>query len=887
MQGFVEALAIHAGGEIHAYAANRKSHIDYISQVITDLRTPASLEVAKNHRDMNSLRNWVDNKAHEFSFWCSSTVKFASYSLGFVLHFMLVKQLIFIFFVVAGTSILQLYLNYKGNYFPDSKVGNVFDKFSIGNCYGENNLSSDSESDNERVDKEYFWIWVSDCCCSGFILLMILGYFIYAYISIGQELKNTHKISDFTLEVKGLPRTDVKVEEIKEHFSQFGHIVEVFIGRRYGDCLYLYTEKAKISEEIKMRESYLHFRQIEQSTDKKLKKLNSKRYKLELKIREGKAVKKHEDLEIKRAYIVFDRQDDKIRCLKIYNRTNCCGCKVQKKKYKFRGKNKLELFPSTEPSDIIWENLEIGKCSRFFRFLCSLILTIIFLAMSIAMIYYVKTAQSKLPTDKECEAYKDINIPGESKDDNQTLCYCENLSSSDLIEKDNAETCYVYIEYVTHAWGMKFLSSFGIILVNFFLKVVMRKLSSFERPKTKSEIQTKIFKKVLLVMFINTAILIFLVNLTIPALSDYVLQGKYTDFTREWFLAVGSLIFSLMLISLVSPHLIFLFIAYPLSACKRKCCWRTKKSQYELNMLYTGPEFDIATRTAQIFNVIFTSYLYSGGIPLLNCTCFIFLIIIYYTDKFLVLKHNRSPPYYNEDLYISAMKIFPIAVMLHCAVSLYIYGSPSIFPVFYDENSTVHTIFGDTLGKRIERPSGYVNCFLIIGGICLIGLLNFLDLICGCCIKKIRESTRKQGTFTELKDDISKTGLCTYDIRSNPDYAMIINEMDESVMLDSMHNKQDYFDTLRSRGPTSRNETLLAHLSIDKGNEADESVEPKCLHNDESYSDSSNPDFSRDEKYQIDVTNYSKKNTLALAEPEEVSLRDEDIEQINSESIEI
>ena len=73
-------------------------------------------------------------------------------------------------------------------------------------------------------------------------------------------------------------------------------------------------------------------------------------------------------------------------------------------------------------------------------------------------------------------------------------------------------------------------------------------------------------------MFINTAILTYLVNLSIPSLSEYILDGKYDDFTRDWYLHVGNLILTLMIISLGSPHLIYLVLAYPIGVIRRKWC---------------------------------------------------------------------------------------------------------------------------------------------------------------------------------------------------------------------------------------------------------------------------------------------------------------------------
>ena len=61
----------------------------------------------------------------------------------------------------------------------------------------------------------------------------------------------------------------------------------------------------------------------------------------------------------------------------------------------------------------------------------------------------------------------------------------------------------------------------------------MRKLFEFEKPNYRSKIQIRIFKNILLVIFINTAILTYLEDISILQLSKYMFSGKYDNFTRE------------------------------------------------------------------------------------------------------------------------------------------------------------------------------------------------------------------------------------------------------------------------------------------------------------------------------------------------------------------
>ena len=56
-------------------------------------------------------------------------------------------------------------------------------------------------------------------------------------------------------------------------------------------------------------------------------------------------------------------------------------------------------------------------------------------------------------------------------------------------------------------------------------------------------------------------------------------------------------------------------------------------------------------------------------------------------------------------------------------------------------------------------------------------------MILKCCLKKKISQIKDRESFSYIKEEIEKTNLASYDIRNNPNYAMIINEMDEYVGL--------------------------------------------------------------------------------------------------------
>ena len=86
-----------------------------------------------------------------------------------------------------------------------------------------------------------------------------------------------------------------------------------------------------------------------------------------------------------------------------------------------------------------------------------------------------------------------------------------------------------------------------------------------------------------LVLFINTGILILVINgnlketffgtalTNIPVLGQYFMNGDYPDFTRNWFIYVGSSIIIIMFVNIIMPPLTG-YMFYILKKFTRCCC---------------------------------------------------------------------------------------------------------------------------------------------------------------------------------------------------------------------------------------------------------------------------------------------------------------------------
>lgn len=147
---------------------------------------------------------------------------------------------------------------------------------------------------------------------------------------------------------------------------------------------------------------------------------------------------------------------------------------------------------------------------------------------------------------------------------------------------------------------------------------------------------------------------------------------------------------------------------------------------YEIDLAFQGPEFVLALHTASILVVIFTCFMYAGGIPILNLFCFFAILILYWVDKYLVLNHYRLPPRFSQLFNDRILVILPFAVIIHSLISMWMYGSEHIFPTDFKDDKTEKTdedyVVADrhNLGKRMSSDAGIL---FIITTLIAIGLI--------------------------------------------------------------------------------------------------------------------------------------------------------------------
>jgi hypothetical protein len=186
--------------------------------------------------------------------------------------------------------------------------------------------------------------------------------------------------------------------------------------------------------------------------------------------------------------------------------------------------------------------------------------------------------------------------------------------------------------------------------------------------------------------------------------------------------------------------------------------------------------------------------MYSGGMPFMNMICAGALVVIYWVDKYLVLRHYFKPSNFGPELVERVAIMLPVAVVLHCGLSLWMLSASEIFPEGYTEEEGNVREEISTFRQRIRRVSGVVNIILIIVAASLMvfnaGLLKIYERI------KKRNKTavspivnKEQGTYKEEYEKLAAKGVASYDINLNPKYAFLISTLNQVALENRSHHR--------------------------------------------------------------------------------------------------
>ena len=157
---------------------------------------------------------------------------------------------------------------------------------------------------------------------------------------------------------------------------------------------------------------------------------------------------------------------------------------------------------------------------------------------------------------------------------------------------------------------------------------------------------------------------------------DDIFIGVYEDFTSEWYMFIGLPIFASQCAMLIFPQIFTLLQAMGLSFIRcvdRRFTLNIRKTskiiQDDYENLYTGPEFILQVRYAQVLFTIFVTITFSSCLPVLFVVNFLILFVQFWIDKFLIFNYYRKTIGFTKQLSASIVSLLPFAILIHFVIA--------------------------------------------------------------------------------------------------------------------------------------------------------------------------------------------------------------------------
>jgi len=411
-----------------------------------------------------------------------------------------------------------------------------------------------------------------------------------------------------------------------------------------------------------------------------------------------------DDLPVVRAFAVVNTEYDVMNLLILYRFADAfCGmfrC-CQSRRNRFQGRA-IRLRRPSEPTDILWENQDVPQKERWARQSVMFFIWLIAVLVAGALIYLTTfgartqtggtdVARSALGSS-DCDAaassstgyvcnYQVASLWTTARaktnlTSDEIKCFCQTKGYTAVLQDSvlTDEVCKDWLVSAGTRAALTLVASLITVVLNSVFQVIIRMFAAWERPLSVSELHSSEMVKVFGSQFLNTALIIYFLNLNF-----WIFSGDFKDFERGWYSIVGGAMLTTLLLNAFAGSASYVAFAF-LATFQRFFCRKRAKHQAELLAMYTNPPFDMSSRYATLLMTVFATLLYSAGLPLVTGFAAGFCLITYWTDKVVLLRFSQRPPFYNSDMPRQAARIMLFGGFFHLFFAIYMYSHRCTFP---------------------------------------------------------------------------------------------------------------------------------------------------------------------------------------------------------------
>ena len=472
---------------------------------------------------------------------------------------------------------------------------------------------------------------VSDLACCVWLVILAFGSDKFINKRVAKMDTARQTAQDYSIVVVN-PLPEHNIQSYKDHFAQFGEIMMItMISTGCGRVLKSLAKHDKAKRESE----YLRLRMAEKGRGDEVNDSASDTFKQKMGLGLDQGYwKRHLDKseeELKwnlgaseepaKVYIAFNTERAQRDCLHYYSRgrigrfcSQMMGGDID---------NRI-VMEAPEPSDIIWEGTGTSSWNIFKGQFYSYLGAGFILLISVLVLYSIGSTNSSPPAP----------VPG--------------LFNSS-VPPNPPPAAKAINSFIATA------SAVFVACLNSSLPMIMKMFCAHEVHISKSQQQVSMLNKLMFVRMANTGLIIFFVARNSEILSLTTLKKVQ----------------NILIADLVTTNVLRLMDPY--TWIMRYYFGKSAITQAKLNSYWNGAAWNLGERYTDIMKTIFVSLSFLQILPTgiwITGSC---LAITYWIDKFLLLRHWKVPPAYDERVGKAARRFLIVMVFWHLLITRWMY----------------------------------------------------------------------------------------------------------------------------------------------------------------------------------------------------------------------
>lgn len=247
--------------------------------------------------------------------------------------------------------------------------------------------------------------------------------------------------------------------------------------------------------------------------------------------------------------------------------------------------------------------------------------------------------------------------------------------------------CYEWDSDLTWSANLSSIVKYLVVIINYVLRLLIVRPCIYVGMPTKGEESKLVTRSIFICQFLNTAVIMLLLNANLEPQGVPFFDGQLSDFNSYWYNDTGNTIVGTMVFNAYWPFLewLLLLLVFKVRNRVKDSGWRCrghttkKKTLKQYIDLYSGPQYLIHFKYSTIMNIVFVTFLYGAGMPVLFPVAAVSLFVLYVIEKVLIFYWYRQPPMFDEKLNNSVLDILTYAPLLYFSFGYWMLSCPELF----------------------------------------------------------------------------------------------------------------------------------------------------------------------------------------------------------------